>query len=125
MWVAEVTQTQSGKKFGPVRKFQALTMSVTYAILLRYKDLSRFTHFLEDFGQKRYFFGSKTVFLGQEVHMAYVAYFTELNLQICDYAQKRSICRENCKYAFDESFHGHFCPRKKAAKFCHPGGSIS
>ena len=30
-------------------------------------------------------FGSKTMFLGQEVHyyMVYIAYFTELNLQIC------------------------------------------
>ena len=26
----------------------------------------------------------------------------------------------NCKYALDESFHGHICPRRKAAKFCHP-----
>ena len=61
--------------------------------------------------------------LGQEVHyyMVYIAYFTELNLQICDYAQKRCICRENCKYAFDENFYGHFCPRRKAANFCHPG----
>ena len=44
-------------------------------------------------GQKRAFFGSKTVFLGQEVHyyMVYIAYFTELILQICDYAQKRRI----------------------------------
>ena len=32
------------------------------------------------------------------------AYFTELNLQICNYAQKRHICHENCKYALDESF---------------------
>ena len=24
-------------------------------------------------------------------------------------------------YAFDENFHGHSCPRQKAAKFCHPG----
>ena len=62
------------------------------------------------------------MFLGQEVHyyMVYIAYFTELNLQICDYAQKRRICRKNCKYAFDENFHGHFCPQRKAAKFCHP-----
>ena len=52
--------------------------------------------------------------------MVYIAYFTELNLQICDYAQKRHICRENCKYAFDENFHGHFCLWRKAAKFCHP-----
>ena len=63
------------------------------------------------------------MFLGQEVHyyMVYIAYFTELNLQICDYAQKRRICRKNCKYALDENFHDHFCPRRKAAKFCHPG----
>ena len=53
--------------------------------------------------------------------MVYIAYFTELNLQTCNYAQKRRICRENCKYAFEENFHGHFCPRRKAAKFCHPG----
>ena len=35
----------------------------------------------------------QTVFLGQEVHyyMVYIAYFTELILQICDYAQKRRI----------------------------------
>ena len=34
---------------------------------------------------------SKTVFLGQEVHyyMVYIAYFTELILQICANAQKR------------------------------------
>ena len=52
--------------------------------------LLRFTHFLEILGQKKCLFGSKTVFLGQEVHhyMVYIAYFTELNLQICDYAQK-------------------------------------
>ena len=54
----------------------------------------------------------------------YIAYFTELNLQICDFAQKRRICRENCKYALDERFHGHFCPRRKPAKSCHPGLNI-
>ena len=53
--------------------------------------------------------------------MVYVAYFTESNLQICNFAQKRRICCENCKNALDENFHGHFCPRRKAAKFCHPG----
>ena len=51
--------------------------------------------------------------------MVYIAYFTELILQICDYAQKRRICRKICKYAPDENFHGHFCPRRKAAKFCY------
>ena len=30
------------------------------------------------------------------------------------------ICRENSKYALDESFHGHFCLQRKAANFCHP-----
>ena len=74
------------------------------------KDFSQFTHFLETFGQKKCLFGSKTVFLGKEAHyyLVYIAYFTELNLQICDYVQKRRICRENCKYVFDENFHGHF-----------------
>ena len=49
-----------------------------------------------------------------------MAYFTELILQICNYAQKRRIWCENCKYAHDENFHSHFCSRRKAAKFCHP-----
>ena len=46
-----------------------------------------------DLWAKKCLFGSKTVFLGQEVHyyMVYIAYFTELILQICDYAQKRRI----------------------------------
>ena len=71
--------------------------------------------------KKRAFFGQKQCFLGQEVHyyMVYIAYFNELNLQICDYAQKWRICRKNCKYALDENFHGDFCPRQKAANFCH------
>ena len=75
-----------------------------------------------DLWAKKAPFWVKTVFLGQEVHyyMVYIAYFAELNLQICDYAQKQRICRENCKYALDENFHGYFCPRRKAAKFCHP-----
>ena len=62
------------------------------------------------------------MFLGQEVHyyMVYIAYFTELILQICDYAQKWRIWRKNCKYALDENLHCHFCFRRKAAKFCHP-----
>ena len=43
-----------------------------------------------DRSAKKCLFGSKKVFLGQEVHyyMVYIAYFTELNLQICNYAQK-------------------------------------
>ena len=62
-----------------------------------------------DLWAKKCLFGSKTVFLGQEVHyyMIYIAYFTGLNLQICDYAQQGRICRKNCKYALDENFHDH------------------
>ena len=71
-----------------------------------------------DLWAKKCLFGSKTVFLGQEVHyyMVYFAYFTELILQICDYAQKWHIWRENCKYALEENFHCHFCSWRKAAK---------
>ena len=86
------------KKFGLGRKFEAHT----FPILLRYKKLSQFTHFLEDFGQKMVFV-SNTVFTRQEVHyyMAQIAYYTELNLQICNYAQKQCICRKKSKYAPD------------------------
>ena len=89
---------------------------------LFWKSLGKKSAFLKIFGQKSAFWVKKTVCFGQEVHysMVYIAYFTELNLQICDYAQKWRICRENCKYALDENFHGHFCPRREAAKFCHP-----
>ena len=75
-----------------------------------------------DHWAKKCLFESKTVFLGQEVHyyMVCIAYFTELNSKIWDYAQKRRICRENCNYALDERFHGHFCPRRKPTKSCHP-----
>ena len=103
---------------GPRRKVWSWTkiLSPKIRYFVANKDLSRFTHFLEIFGQKKCLFGSKIVFLGQEVHLVYIAYFSELNLQIRDYAQKQRICRENCKYALDESFHGHFCPQQKAAK---------
>ena len=57
--------------------------------------------------------------------MVYIAYFTELNSKIWYYAQQRRICRKNCKYALDERFHGHFRPRRKPAKSCHPGARQS
>merc|ERR1719220_3272998 len=43
-----------------------------------------------DLWAKKCLFGSKTGFLWQEVHyyMVYIAYFTKLSLQICDYALK-------------------------------------
>ena len=46
-------------------------------------------------------------------YIVYIAYYTELNLQICDYAQKRRICRKNCKYAFDEIFMAIFAPDER------------
>ena len=53
--------------------------------------------------------------LWQEVHyyMVYIAYYTDLNLQICNYAQKRRICRKNGKYALDESFMTIFAPDER------------
>jgi len=106
------------EKFGLGRKFLART----YAILSRIKICCNLRTFWRPLGKRKCLFGSKTVFLGQEMlyYMVYIAYFTELILQICDYAQKRRIWRENCKYALDENFHCHFCSRRKAAKFCHP-----
>ena len=45
----------------------------------------------------------------------HIAYYTELNLQICNYALKWCICRKNSKCAPDEDFCGHFCHCWKAA----------
>ena len=39
-----------------------------------------------DLWARKCLFGSKTVFLGH--YMVFNAYFTELNFQICDYAEK-------------------------------------
>ena len=55
--------------------------------------------------------------------MVCIAYYTELNVQICNHVQQQHICRENSKHALDESFYGHFFPRQKAASFCYPGDS--
>ena len=43
----------------------------------------------EDLWAKKCLFGSKTVFIGQEVHfyMVYIANYNEFDLQICNYAQ--------------------------------------
>ena len=46
--------------------------------------------------------------------MLNIAYYTELNLPFCHYAQKRRICRENSKYALDENLYDHFCPCREA-----------
>ena len=44
----------------------------------------------------------------------------KLNLQVCNYAQKRRICRKNSEYAPDENSYAHFCSRRKADNFCQP-----
>ena len=69
---------------------------------------------MEDFGQKKCSFGSKTV---------RIAYYTELNVQFCNYAQKRRICRQNSKYAPVKNLCGQFYRRRKAANYCHPAGT--
>ena len=56
------------------------------------------------------------MFLGKKcMHyiMVYIVYHTELNFWICNYAQKRRICRENSKYALDKNSYGHLNPRRK------------
>ena len=66
-----------------------------------------------DLWAKKCLFGSKTVFLGEEEHyyVIYIAYFTELSLQICNYVQKQRICNKNSKYTPDEIYIGKYCPR--------------
>ena len=48
--------------------------------------------------------GRKSEALTYTVLLRYIAYRIELDLQLCNYAQKRRICRENSKYAPDKSF---------------------
>ena len=48
-----------------------------------------------------------------------IANYTELNLQICSYAQKQRICRKQSKYALDESFDGHL-PSPKGCQLLPP-----
>ena len=86
----------------------------------RYQDLSQFTQFLEYFKQKQYFLGSKTM-VQDHYFMVYIAYYTEINLQVSNYAQKQRICCENSEYTPHENLYGHFCSRGKAANFCYPG----
>ena len=51
--------------------------------------------------------------------MVYIAYDTEMILKASkNYAFVAKI--ENSKFAHDKNFCSHFCPRRKAANFCHP-----
>ena len=88
--MAEVARRAFAEKFGFGRK----SLAPRYAILSRYLDLSRITHFFGYFVKKRTVLVKNSVF-GQEVHYytIYIAYFTKLNWQIYIYAQKRRILR--------------------------------
>ena len=52
--------------------------------------------------------------------MVCIAYYTEFNVQICNYAQKQCICHGNIEHATDENLFGNYCCRWTAANFCHP-----
>ena len=84
----------AGARGAPAEKFglRQFFLAQTYAILSRIKICRNYALF-GDLWAKKCLFGSKTVFLGQELqyYMVYIVYFTELILQICDYAQKRRI----------------------------------
>ena len=60
-------------------------------------------HVLEDLSC---FFGTTTVFLGQEVHyyMVYIAYYTESNLQKCNYVQNKVFVAKKGKYTPEDIF---------------------
>ena len=62
----------------------------SYAILSRYYYLSRFTHFLEDFGQKSALLGQKKCFLGKECTITWYILHIILN-QICKFVITRKI----------------------------------
>ena len=61
-------------------------------------------HFLQDFGQEKCSFVSNTVYIEKCTYMVNIANSTELNWQICNYAQKRRICRKNSNCAGYDSF---------------------
>ena len=68
-----------------------LALSVTslgFVICIFWKTLGKTSAFF--WSKKSVFCLLKTVFFGQEVHcyMVFIPYYTELNLQMCNYAQK-------------------------------------
>ena len=80
-------QKLCGGTGGPRRKDWTWTkiLSQTYAILSRIKISRDLLTFWRSLGKRSAFFWVKTVLLGQEVHyyiITYIAYFTELNLQL-------------------------------------------
>ena len=82
----------AGARVAPAEKF-GLGRKYKYTLFCRELRFVAIYAFFRDLWAKKCLFGSKTVFPGQEVHyyVVYIAYFTELILQICDYSQKRRI----------------------------------
>jgi len=69
-----------------------------FVVILRFVEI--YALFGNLWAKKCFLFRSKTVFLRQEVYYytVYISYYTDLDFQICKYAQKQRICRENSKY---------------------------
>ena len=114
--------TQGGRSCAKGLHRKVWNLEPLHTLFCRDIKICRNLHTFRKFLAKKCFIGSKAVFLGQQVdfYMVYSAYFTELNLQFCKYAQKRHICRKIIKYASDDNFYGHFCFRRGAANFCYP-----
>ena len=89
-------------------------------LILNYSDDLR--TFWKTLG-KKVLFGSKTVFLWQEVHyyMVYGASYTELIWQLFNYAQKWRICREITNTCLTKVL----WPFLPSLKGCHPGEVVS
>ena len=71
------------------------TRTKIFSLNIRYfvanSDLLQFTHFLEIFGQVPYWVKNSVSWARSALLHGIIAYFTELILQICCYAQKRRI----------------------------------
>ena len=77
---------------GPSPKSLDSDKNFKHQHMLLCRDIGSLIHlrtFWESLAKEMFFFGSKTVFLGQEVHyhMVYIAYHSELNLQISNSAK--------------------------------------
>ena len=95
-----------GGTWGPRQKVWTRTKILSPNIRY-FVEILRFVAIYALFGNlwtKKCLFWSKTVLLWQEVHyyIVYIAYYTDLNLQICNYLQKQRICREYSNYAPNE-----------------------
>ena len=79
---------------------------------------SRFVAIYALFGDlwpKKCLFESKTVFIGKEVHyyMVYIAYFTELNLQICHNTQSDAFVAKIVNMRLTKIFMAIFAPDER------------